>query len=167
MNNGGREALLYHLLYEVDLSKVNLRVVPKTAALLDQQIESMDTEQAWWLETLLTGILPKPPRCNEPGLCLKEGLHGRYVYHAQQQGAAHRSAQVKLGIFLTKQMGSELKTERPTIGYDRPPCYRMPSLKECREKFAAALGRPVDWGEGWENDEWLYEVWNLGPTELS
>ena len=41
MNNGGREALLHYLL-NFDLTQVNLRVIPKTAALLDQQIESMD-----------------------------------------------------------------------------------------------------------------------------
>ena len=86
MNNGGREALLYHVLHEVDLSKVNLRVVPKTAALLDQQIESMNTEQSWWMDTLMNGVLPKPSGCNQTGLCLREGLHGRYVYHAQQAG---------------------------------------------------------------------------------
>ena len=41
MNNGGREALLHYLL-NFDLSQVNLRTIPKTAALLDQQIESHD-----------------------------------------------------------------------------------------------------------------------------
>ena len=57
MDNGGREALLYHLL-NFDLSKVTLRVIPKTAALLDQQIESMTPEQACWLDTLTRGMLP-------------------------------------------------------------------------------------------------------------
>ena len=41
MNNGGREALLHYLL-NFDLSQVDLRTIPKTAALLDQQIESHD-----------------------------------------------------------------------------------------------------------------------------
>ena len=167
MADGGREALLYHLLYEVDLKQVNLRVVPKTDALRDQQIESMNTEQSWWMDTLMNGVLPKPSRCNEPGLCLKEGLHARYVHHAQQQGAAFRSAQTKLGIFLNKQLGDGLKEARPRIGHDRPHCYQMPSLKDCREKFAAALGRSIDWGDVWEQDDWLFEVWNIGPVELS
>ena len=41
MNNGGREALLHHLL-NFNLSQVNLRSIPMTAALLDQQIESLN-----------------------------------------------------------------------------------------------------------------------------
>ena len=57
MDNGGREALLHYLL-NFDLSQVNLRAIPKTAALLDQQIESMTPEQAWWLDTLMKGALP-------------------------------------------------------------------------------------------------------------
>ena len=37
MDNGGREALLYHLLYEVDCATVNLRQIPHTAALIEQK----------------------------------------------------------------------------------------------------------------------------------
>ena len=67
MNNGGREALMHHLL-NFDLSQVNLRSIPKTAALLDQQIESLTPEQAWWLDTLMSGELPpRPPGVNERG----------------------------------------------------------------------------------------------------
>ena len=166
MDEGGREALLYHLLYEIDLSKVNLRVVPKTAALLKQQIESMDAEQSWWMDTLSNGQLPAPSGCNEK-LCLREGLHERYVYHAKQQGSAFRSSQTKLGMFLQKQLGEKLKDVRPQLGTGlRPRCYEMPSLKECRELFAAKIGRPIDWGEDWETDEWQYEAWNLGSLIL-
>ena len=65
MNNGGREALLHYLL-NFDLSQVNLRSIPKTAALLDQQIESLTPEQAWWLDTLMSGVLPpRSPGVNE------------------------------------------------------------------------------------------------------
>ena len=60
MNNGGREALLHHLL-EFDLTKVNLRQIPKTAALFEQQIELMTPEQSWWLDTLMNGALPHKP----------------------------------------------------------------------------------------------------------
>ena len=35
-NGGGYEALLYHLLHEVDVRDFNVRAVPKTAALLEQ-----------------------------------------------------------------------------------------------------------------------------------
>ena len=43
MENGGRPALLKHLL-NFELSDVNLRMVPATAALLDQKIASLPPE---------------------------------------------------------------------------------------------------------------------------
>ena len=36
LKDGGYEALLYHLLYEIDISDFNVRAVPKTAALAEQ-----------------------------------------------------------------------------------------------------------------------------------
>jgi hypothetical protein len=54
MNNGGREALLHHLL-NFDLSKVNLRAIPKTGALLEQKIASLSPEAGWLLDLLNRG----------------------------------------------------------------------------------------------------------------
>ena len=66
MDNGGREALLEHLL-RFDLSTVNLREIPKTAALLEQKMSSLSPEQGWWLDTLVRGELPwgvdEPDQC--------------------------------------------------------------------------------------------------------
>ena len=57
MDNGGREALLQYLL-DFDISIVNLREIPKTIALIEQIIEAMSPEQAWWFDTLKNGRLP-------------------------------------------------------------------------------------------------------------
>jgi hypothetical protein len=70
MNNGGREALLHYLL-NFDLTKVNLRTIPDTAALTEQKIESLSVNQQWWLDVLKRGELPG---CN--GNCCTVGqLH--------------------------------------------------------------------------------------------
>ena len=146
MNNGGREALLHYLL-NFDLSQVDLRTIPKTAALLDQQIESMTPEQAWWFETLMKGVLPpKPHGVNEPRVCLKDDLFERYILHARIQGVSHRSIETKIGMFLRKQLGAELKDTRPVVGTQRFRCYELPPLTDCRRLFAEKLGQPVDWG---------------------
>ena len=85
MNSGGREALLHHLL-NFDLSLVNLRVIPNTAALMEQIVKSSSPEQAWWLDTLKRGELP----CgiNDPDTCPKRSLFLRYIQHAQLGGEA-------------------------------------------------------------------------------
>jgi Family of unknown function (DUF5906) len=157
MNNGGREALLHYLL-NFDLSQVDLRTIPKTAALLDQQIESMSPEQAWWLQTLMKGVLPpKPHGVNEPRVCQKDHLFERYILHTRIQGVRHRSIEVKIGMFLRKQLGAELKDTRPVVGTQRFRCYELPPLTDCRRLFAKSLGQPIDWeSEGWENEDWQH-----------
>jgi Family of unknown function (DUF5906) len=156
MDEGGREALLYHLL-DFDLKQVNLRKIPRTAALFDQQLEGMDAEQAWWFEALMRGAQPSRPHgVNEPGICLKDDLFETYVLHARLQGITRRSIETKVGMFLKKQLGAKLELPRPWVG--SPPkrllCYKLPPLAECRRLFAKQLGQDVDWGEKWENDKW-------------
>ena len=58
--------------------------MPKTAALLDQQIESMTPEQSWWFETLMKGDLPSlPAGVKTERTVLKDDLFARYIQHAQ------------------------------------------------------------------------------------
>jgi hypothetical protein len=162
MNNGGREALLHHLL-NFDLSQVDLRTIPQTAALLDQQIESMTPEQAWWFETLMKGVLPpRPHGINEPHVCSRDDLFARYNLHARLQGVKYRSIEVKLGIFLHKQLGAKLKDTRPVVGTQRFRCYELPPLADCRRLFSETLGQPVDWGSAeWASEEWQQgDIWH-------
>jgi len=45
--------LRIHHLLNFDLTTVNLRTIPKTPALLDQKILSLDADQGWWLDVLI------------------------------------------------------------------------------------------------------------------
>jgi hypothetical protein len=160
MDNGGREALLHYLL-NFDLSQVNLRVIPKTAALLDQQIETMTSEQTWWLETLKAGVLPPSPLDDgERCVCKRDDLFARYILHARIQGVNYRSTETKIGIFLDKQLGGKLQHIRPFIEREdqRVRCYRLPPLVDCRRLFSQELGQPIDWGAGWEEEDWQHQA---------
>ena len=57
LDNGGYEALLYHLLHEVDLTGFNVRKVPQTDGLRQQRDLSLPPLEAWWCELLETGTL--------------------------------------------------------------------------------------------------------------
>jgi hypothetical protein len=153
MDNGGREALLHYLL-NFDLKQVDLRTIPKTAALLHQQIETMTSEEAWWFETLRRGVLPlRPPGTNESGVCPKDLLFERYIQHARIQGVSHRSTETKIGLFLNKQLGRGLQHPRP----QGIRCYKLPSLADCRRLFSEELGQSLDWGVAdWASEEWQH-----------
>ena len=135
-------------------------MVPKTAALLDQQIEGMNSEQSWWFETLSRGLLPKKPSgVEEDRVILRDDLYTSYVYHTRVQGIHRRSIETKLGMFLKKQLGAKLTHPRPTGGtpLKQLSCYGLPPLQECRELFEKQLGQPVDWdvtGEWQHSDSW-------------
>jgi hypothetical protein len=136
MNSGGREALLYYLL-NFDLSKVNLRSVPKTLALLKQKIFTATPEQAWWLDTLMNGRLPKRIG-QDNGTCLKDDVFASYIEHARRRGVSHRSIEVLIGIFLTKHIKG-LKSAKVEYGDTRVPVYEFPPLTKCRAQFAECL----------------------------
>ena len=57
LEGGGYEALLYHLLHEVDLTDFNVRMVPQTEALRQQRDYSFPPLEAWWVELLESGTL--------------------------------------------------------------------------------------------------------------
>lgn len=90
MNSGGREALLHHLL-TFDLSSVNLREIPRTAALLDQQVASLTINQTWWLDVLRRGELPTLRVAAVVGSqkffhCSCTTLHQHYILRTNQVG---------------------------------------------------------------------------------
>jgi hypothetical protein len=152
MNNGGREALLHELL-TFDLSQINLGEIPQTGALLEQIIESATPEQAWWLDTLKRGQLPRGT--DVANTTPKRTLFRRYIRHANLQGVRRRAIEVKIGIFLRKYVGPGLKSDKRqtyTIYHrDRQYeeygwIYEFPSLAKCRETFAKEMQQTIDWG---------------------
>ncbi|MFY9827402.1 MAG: hypothetical protein WAK69_02055 [Rhodoplanes sp.] len=160
MNNGGYEALLHHFL-NVDISKVNLRSIPKTAALLEQKIQSATPEQGWWLETLQSGILPRGT--DDPNTCLKSSLFNRYIKHADRQRVNHRSIDTMLGMFLSKHVGGLDATKvrynshllNGNVVKKWANGYRFPPLKECRASFVKKLQQDIEWEDAdqeWQQD---------------
>jgi hypothetical protein len=164
MDHGGREALLYYLL-NFDLSQVNLRVIPRTTALLEQIIESATPEQAWWFDVLKRGELPWG--INEPNTCPKKTLFRRYIQHANIQGARRRAVEVKIGMFLKRYVGPNLQTKRKDFRiYHRNGrrllehngwVYVFPSLRDCRERFVKEMGQDaMTWDE--PAADWTHET---------
>lgn len=56
MNNGGLQALLFHL-QNVDIKDFQVRNVPQTDALQEQKLLSMSIDEEWWYRKLLNGRL--------------------------------------------------------------------------------------------------------------
>ncbi len=139
MNNGGREALLEHLL-NFDLSKVNMRRIPTTAALLDQKIASLSPEKAWWMDVLNRGILPGGS--NDANCCPTQGFFDDYIGHANKTGIRRRSIETQIGQFLRKHVPGLSKRSSET-----GMIYQFPPLGDCRDAFTKMLQQDREWDE--------------------
>ena len=136
LNNGGYEALMHYLMnYKYD--EADLRDVPKTEALLEQKLQSLNHEQQWWLEVLQKGGLPKQDGWT--GICGTRDMFRDYCEHASISGSRYKSAQTKLGMFLKKMVPNiEKRTGSYETIYDdfdndttteKGQYYVLPSLK--------------------------------------
>lgn len=148
MDNGGREALLYHLLQEVDCSTVNLRQIPHTVALVEQKLETATTEQGWWLDILRNGG-PLPGDRTGTGEAPATLLFDHYIEHAKKKGVPRRVIETALGMFLTKVVKGLTRSKKNYEVSGPPPyrdletkrglVYQFPLLDECRRQFSELL----------------------------
>lgn len=160
LDNGGREALLADLLgHDLDAPGApNLRVIPKTEALLEQKIRSLDPIPAWWLGRLddgsqthrATGWRAKIPI---------QTVFNDFLRNADKLGVRRKAAETEFSIHLRrlvpglKRVRSMEEVEvfgddgRVTTVTRRVWCWEFPSLSDCRRAFEKAIGQSFPWGE--------------------
>lgn len=140
----GREALLADLL-AFDLSTVDLRHIPKTAALLEQKIRSFDSVDSWWFERLWTGTITRNAH-EWKNIVSCKTLFEDYLKGAEEIGIKRKQEQTVLGIKL-KKLVPTIRRVRRDLDFEqiRTWCYELPALQIAREMFESLLGQSVDW----------------------
>lgn len=164
LKSGGREALL-HLLLTRDLSRFEVRAVPRTRALQEQKELSLDAEAEWWYAKLLAGrLLPTQEGWER---VLQDDLQYDYIQHARHFAApGRRSNATRLGIFLknmcprSDRPSPELvKGERPAEAtmldgsrrtVPRPYYFVFPDLAVCRRHWDEKFGGN---GSAWSSEK--------------
>ncbi|WP_299812935.1 primase-helicase family protein [Tardiphaga sp.] len=145
LDSGGRERLLHDLL-SFDLKTVNFRSIPKTKALLDQKIRSLDSVDSYWYGRLCEGLTTTDG----------DGWHRQiptavlfddYVKSSMQIGERRRQSNSHFGERILR-LGAEKR--RPSARSEcgavaRPYQYSFPSLSDARDLFEEVLGQPIDW----------------------
>jgi hypothetical protein len=156
--DGGMEHLLGDLL-AFDLGSVNLRQIPRTDALLEQKIRSLNSVESWWFERLSSGSTGRHSSKWEMEIPTAT-LFDDYIATADRIGVKRKSEETVFGWTLVKLMPclpggpTGLKKVRPTRtvkdenGCDvtrRVTCYQLPSLAEARAHFERAVGQTITW----------------------
>lgn len=150
MEQGGREALLHYLL-TYDITGFEVRNVPKTAALREQQERTLGQEAEWWYNKLLEGrILPDDDEWRDE--VPKEEVLDDYINNARRLNYTRRGNATTLGLFLTRHVPDmqvdqrRAMVERQTSdGYTskyekRVYFYKFPTLAEARVRWEELYG---------------------------
>lgn len=164
LKDGGYANLL-HFLKEMDISKFNIRDLPKTDELAKQQSLSMDVQTEWWYQCLLSGQISqyhiKDGEAYWEQICPKTDLIAAFEAYRRLIGARSTFdfTATKMTMML-RQYIPDLQTGQnekwiyledensPSFGAKkvrrRVMCYRLPSLEKCRAAFEAIHG-PQEW----------------------
>lgn len=154
LNDGGYEALLYKL-RTWDLSKYDVRALPKTVGLIEQKILSYTSEQDWWYQKLVSGDLI--PNAGWPEQVISQVLRDNFVEHTHSFRSTSRSSETRLGMFLRhcaptgwplrgRATGMhEVEIRGQVHRIMNPTVHRFPDLKKCREVWDERFGGPFDW----------------------
>jgi len=147
----GRAALLAELL-AFDLSTVNLRAIPTTAALAEQKAASMPPIHQWWYDRLMDGAPVRtldsygeqwgwgPYAAPIP----KVVLFDDYVRQSERRGVQRRATETQLGTEL-RRLVPWVEDVRPENPKPRRRCWKLPTLKECRTYFDEMYGINHQW----------------------
>ena len=151
MENGGYESLL-HCLLTYDLSNYRVRDLPKTEALREQKIHSLDPMEGWWYHKLEEGkLLVTHEGWTQTVLC-EEIIQDYVEYGRLFNITAKRGTPTALGKFLRDRVCPRmLKTQGndsvivadKTI--NRPYYYTFPPLDELRAWWDEKFGGTHTW----------------------
>jgi hypothetical protein len=140
-----------------DLSAVNLRKIPATAALLEQKTASFDLVDGWLYEQLQSGCVSEGRDVRQTEVPVSE-LYRDFQRYADSIGVKRRPS--------PREFAQRLARKLPSFGRKRPwrevldqhgltvmdgdeprlrhvRCYVLPALEDCREAFEAAVQQPI------------------------
>lgn len=149
LDNGGRAALLHHLL-NYDLRGVNLRQFPQTRALMEQKLLSMPPLEKFWYGRLMAGALSSTADDWNDGEVPSQELYSAFSDECRRANVASRSVETELGIGLRKLVPwlRRSETRMALKGNPTPQRVKMhvfPPLDECRAKWDEITKTAHEW----------------------
>lgn len=155
LNNGGRETLLDDLL-SFDIDSIHLRQAPRTAALLEQKLRTLEPIESWFYDRLIAGA-PTHGGDTWPIHIPVDALYKDYLHFANEIGIGRRRDPATFGSRIRKLVDGIGKSRPRVLDAEgqsrRQQCYELPPLDRCRESFERLLGQKIDWPESAGSEE--------------
>jgi len=149
-------AMVYDLL-QIDISKFNPRLRPKTNEHINQKLQSLDGFERYWFEVLhsknLGCIESSFNDWSDARFVTTESLISNYK-------TFNKNAE-KYGAFQSRNIAKSLKKLCPSAIKDKGKAqhgkeargYSLPTVEDGRKEFEGAIGGVIDWGDGYGYDE--------------
>ena len=146
MDDKGGNAILLHYLKSFDLKTVDINNAPKTNALLDQKISSLEPFELWWFNCLSSGrIIGSDFGGDWTEEVDKERTRQAFLRHCRESNIKGRMPDERT-------IGKNLKRVVPTLEHRKKRDgegwinnYLVGTLEECRKQFEAFIGQEVEW----------------------
>ena len=143
IEKGGLAAWAHHLA-NLDCSRIELRLVPKTKALFDQKLESLNSMQRFIFEMLMEGRnRPLSPDDEWALEVPKNVLHQCYLDNASEVGERRRGDLIKFSNTLKSTLG--INEDRAMVNGKRERIWCFPNLHTCRQRFEKHMDADIDW----------------------
>jgi hypothetical protein len=131
LESGGYAGLLRYLL-EYDLTGWNQYEVPRTPALIEQQIRSLQPVESWWLDRLKAGQLSVMAE-GWPTTACESDLHAEFKLHCNDLGKRFVDGKQVFIMTLCKRFGF---SAAGLDGKRRTKLVSVPTLQEARDKWS-------------------------------
>ena len=145
-DKGGNQLLLDYLL-TFDLSTVDVNKAPKTKALLEQKVNSLDPFEAWWYGCLIDGRIAGMDFSAEEWPEAVDTSLFRQAF-----ARACKEMNIRSRLPSDTAMGMQFKKILPTINKTKRRegdgtvwVYKLPTLQESRDSWAKHVGQEVVW----------------------
>ncbi len=143
----GGNAVLLHYLKTFDLSTVDVNVAPKTQALLDQKISSLDTFDQWWYECLTAGQIGGADFGSawEHEVDKDRVRRSFFQYCKDHQIRSRIPDERSLGKQLKQALPSLVSNQKRREGKGYVNVYRFPDLQTSRAEWETYMGQSISW----------------------
>lgn len=146
MDDLGGNRILLDYLKNFDLSTVDINNAPKTQALLDQKLSSLEPFEVWWLGCLSAGRIVGSDFGSEWSTELdKERFRQAFIRNCRESNIRSRLPDERSIGKMLKVVVPNFKTikKRTTEGYGY--VYEIPDLEGCKAAFEGFIGQKVEW----------------------
>ena len=148
LEHGGREAFL-HFLLTYNISNFNLRSIPKTDALLEQKIQSLNPVERFVYDRLMNGQWLDTDDGWKSEVA-KRDLYAAYCEASSLAGVRRKNFEGQFAKEITKMIPRVSTIRRNTLNtdgnnYQRVNYFVFPDLSVCRQSFEQYIGSTIEW----------------------